>query len=55
MLEEKKLKEAEKRVKQYLDEDIIAKGKPEHTAFFLRNAEDSLDSAKALFELNLPC
>lgn len=53
MLEEKKLKEAEKRVRQYIAEGIIkTKGKPEHTAFFIKNAEDSIDSAKALFEIS---
>ena len=53
MLEDKKLKEAKNRVKQYLDEGIVkTKGKPEHTDFFLRNADDSIDSAKALFELS---
>jgi len=50
-MEEKKLKEAEKRVNQYIADGIIkAKGKSEHTAFFLKNADDSIDSAKALFE-----
>ncbi len=53
MLEKKKLKEAEKRVKQYLNDEIITtKGKPEHVDFFLKNADDSLDAAKALFELS---
>src|SRR3989338_11318795 len=53
MLEQKKLKEAENRVKQYLHEGIIkTKGKPEHVEFFLKNADDSIDSAKALFELS---
>lgn len=53
MLEDKKLKEAESRVRQYLTEGIIkTKGKPEHVEFFLKNAEDSIDSAKALFDLS---
>ena len=53
MLEERKLKEAEKRVKQYVSDGIIsAKGKPEHMAFFLKNADDSIDSAKALLEIS---
>lgn len=53
MLEDKKLKEAEKRVKQYIADGIVkTKGKPEHTAFFLKNADDSVDSAKALFEIS---
>ncbi len=53
MLEEKKLKEAEKRVKQYVSDGIIkTKGKAEHTSFFLKNADDSIDSAKALYEIS---
>jgi len=53
MLEEKKLKEAEKRVKQYVADGIImTKCKSEHTSFFLKNAEDSIDSAKVLFEIS---
>ena len=54
MLEERKLKEAEKRVKQYAADGIVkTRGKPEHTAFFLKNADDSIDSAKALFEISI--
>src|SRR3989338_42620 len=53
MLEDKKLKEAENRVKQYQNDGIVkTKGKPEHVDFFLKNADDSVDSAKALFELS---
>lgn len=53
MLEDKKLKEAENRVKQYQSDGIIkTKGKPEHVDFFLKNADDSVDSAKALLELS---
>lgn len=53
MLDEKKLKEAEKRVKQFISEGVIkSKGKPEFVDFFIKNADDSIDSAKALFELS---
>lgn len=53
MLEDKKLKEAESRVKQYIIDGIIkTKEKSEYTKFFLKNADDSIDSAKALFELS---
>lgn len=53
MIDEKKLKEASNRVKHYLTEGIITtKGKSEHRAFFLKNAQDSLDSAKALLLLS---
>src|SRR3989344_5067294 len=53
MLEDKKLKEAENRVKQYQNDGIIkTKARPEHVDFFLKSADDSVDSAKALFELS---
>lgn len=53
MLEEKKLKEAETRVKQYIREGSLkTKEKAEFVAFFLKNAEDSLDVAQALFTLS---
>lgn len=53
MLENKKLKEMENRVKKYIAEGIIrTKGKPEHVEFFLKNSDDSIDSAKALFEIS---
>ena len=53
MLEDKKLKEAINRLRQYQNEGIIkTKQKPEHADFFLKNADDSIDSAKALFELS---
>ncbi|MBW6451762.1 MAG: hypothetical protein K0B02_03455 [DPANN group archaeon] len=53
MLQEKKLKEAENRMKQFISEGIIkTKEKPEHIDFYLKNADDSIDSAKALFELS---
>ena len=54
MLDDKKLKESEQRVKQYLTEGTIkTKSKPEHTGFFLKNADDSIDSAKALYEISI--
>lgn len=53
MLEDKKLKEVESRVKQYITEGIIkTKNKPEHVEFFLKNADNSIDSAKALLDLS---
>ena len=53
MLDEKKLKEAENRVKQFISDGVIkSKGKPAHVDFFIKNADDSIDSAKALFELS---
>lgn len=53
MLEEKKLREAEKRVKQYIiDGTVKSKCKSEYASFFLKNADDSIDSAKALFEIS---
>ncbi len=53
MLDEEKLKEAENRVKRFIGEGMIrSKGKPEYADFFIKNADDSIDSAKALFELS---
>jgi uncharacterized protein (UPF0332 family) len=52
MIDEKKLKEAENRVKRFIQEGIIKKEKPEHIDFFIKNADNSIDSAKALFELS---
>ena len=53
MIDEKKLKETESRVKQMINESVIkSKEKPEHVDFFIKNADDSIDSAKALFELS---
>lgn len=54
MLEDDKLKEAEKRVKQYMKEGVITtRGKKEFVGFFLRNARDSLESAKVLYDLSV--
>ncbi|MEK6846449.1 MAG: hypothetical protein AABY26_06835 [Nanoarchaeota archaeon] len=53
MIEDKKLKQAQSRVKHYLSEGIIkAKQKAEFTDFFLANAEKSLNSANALYDLS---
>lgn len=53
MLDEKKLKEAESRIKHYLDDGIIkTKQQKEFVDFFLSNAEKSLNSANALYDLS---
>ena len=53
MIDEKKVKEAESRIKQFIREGIIkSKEKPLHVDFFIKNADDSIDSANALFELS---
>lgn len=53
MLNEKKLKEVESRVKTYLSEGTIeTKQNTEFVDFFLSNAEKSLNSANALFDLS---
>lgn len=53
MIDKKKLNEAEIRVKQLISKGIIvSKKKPEFVDFFIKNADDSIDSAKALFELS---
>jgi hypothetical protein len=52
VLEERKLKEAEKRTKQHIADGLIKTGKSEHTTFFLRSSDDSIDSAKVLYEIS---
>ena len=53
MIDEKKLKEAESRVKHYIRDGIIkTKQEKEFTDFFLTNAEKSLNAANALFDLS---
>jgi len=53
MLDDKKIKEAELRVKQYLSEGVIkTKQQKEFVDFFLSNAEKSLNSANALYDLS---
>lgn len=53
MLDEKKLKEIQSRVKNYLNEGIIkTKQQKEFVDFFLTNANKSLRSANALYDLS---
>ena len=53
MLDQKKLNEAESRIKQHLREGSIkTRQKKEFVDFFLANAEKSLNSANVLFDLS---
>ena len=53
MLDDKKLKQSQSRVKQYLDDGTIkTKQEKEFVDFFLSNAEKSLNSANALYDLS---
>jgi len=53
MLDDKKLKEAQSRVKQYISEGAIKTNQQkEFVDFFLANAERSLNSANALYDLS---
>lgn len=53
MLDDKKLKEVQSRVKNYISDGIIkTKGKKEFVDFFFNNARNSLNSANALFDLS---
>jgi len=53
IIDEKRLKETENRVRRYISEGLIReKEKIEHTDFFIRNADNSIDSAKALYQLS---
>lgn len=53
MIEEKRLKEIKNRVQHYIEEGIIKTKNPkEHVSFFLTNAEDSLNSARCLYDMS---
>ena len=53
MIEEQKIKEVQDRIKQYISEGIvISKQKVDHVNFFLKNADDSLQSARCLFDIS---
>jgi hypothetical protein len=53
MLDKKKLKEVENRVKNYIQEGIIkTKQRKEHVDFFLTNAKNSVFTAQAIFDLS---
>jgi len=53
MRDDAKLNEAQSRVKQYLDNGVIkTKQQKEFVDFFLSNAEKSLNSANALYDLS---
>ena len=53
MMDEKKLKETENRIKQYLaDGTILTKQPIESADFFLNNAKNSLETAQAIYDLS---
>lgn len=53
MLDDKKLKEVQSRVKNYVSDGIIkTRGNKEFVDFFVNNSRDSLNSANALFDLS---
>ena len=53
MLDEKKINELKRRVIRFIKEGIITREKEKlFTEFFLKNAKDSLDSSKLLFEVS---
>ena len=52
-LDDKKLKQVEYRIKNYITDRVIKTKQPkDNVEFFLTNAEDSLMSARALFDLS---
>ena len=54
MLEDKKIEEAKKNAVKCINAGIIAKTRDSKYAdFFIKNAKDSLDSAKVLFEISV--
>ena len=55
MIDQKRIAEAEKNVKRYLDDDwLLTKRKDmvQHCGFFMKNAETSLITANTLFEIS---
>jgi len=53
MLDEKRLKEVENRVKNYISEGIIKSKQPKkHVDFFLTNAKDSLRTARCIYDMS---
>src|SRR3989338_2519083 len=53
MLDEKKVKESKKRVEQWLTRgDIVKEKMGKFSAFFLKNAQNSFDTAKLLYALS---
>ncbi len=53
MLDEKKVKESKKRIEQWLASgDIVKEKTGKFSAFFLKNAQDSLDTAKLLYTIS---
>ncbi len=52
-IDEKKLKEIQNRVKEYISREVVkSRQKPHDTDFFLKNSENSINSARALFDLS---
>ena len=52
-LDEKKLKEIENRVKQFISEGLIKSKQPrKYVDFFLTNADDSLKTARCVYDLS---
>ena len=53
MLDEKMIKEIENRVRQFMREGVIETKQPrEHVSFFLNNAKNSLETARAIYGLS---
>ena len=54
MLEDKKIEEAKKNAIKSINSGMIIKTKEtRHVDFFIKNAKDSLDSAKVLFDISV--
>jgi translation initiation factor 2B subunit (eIF-2B alpha/beta/delta family) len=51
MFDDKQIREAQDRIKQHIqNKTITTKGKTENVNFFLKNARNSLNSARVLFD-----
>ena len=54
MLEDKRIEEAKKNAIKSINSELIIKTKDsKYVDFFLKNAKDSLDSAKVLFDISI--
>jgi len=53
MIEKERIAEIERRMKKHIaNQVVVSKQKVEHVEFFLKNAEESLQSARCLFDIS---
>ena len=53
-LREKRIKEIEKRVKNYISKEVfLTKQRVEYVDFYIKNSDDSLHSARCLYDISI--